>query len=689
MARTFWSSLLASVLEESSTADQAAAQYETNQITKKRKRNKRMQVNESIAAARQNDDDDEAKNDDVDDKNKDMKKKSKPKAPPVPVKPNQKAALIRPSDVLWNQRVQSAWDRHNTTTRHNKTLLPALADERDQRFPSVAERVRVYLGPWWSDRDEDATTNSCGGSGGSSGPDDSPTTPPPRRSTAISYQYNWTDPNEPVVTLRLVVTVEEEATPSTTTTTTTTPTPPIVWQRSLLSRPLDQDPTSLFFAAAAATPQAQWDDCDALSSKTIPKLYQYCQDLRGAIPRSMLVSFSSFVSKQQPQPRPEHNTSQSLQPPPPPPPILLTTTDRSSLEAVPFLHKCRTSMYSYQNNYHYLKLTNNGGEVEGSVREDKTVGANDKCLPTIVAAPPTEWISRSAPFSNGTHTPGPTKLSPPILDARSRRRRRRHILLRQPILWNLNSKRHFGLLSQVAQSDSEWHDKLNAAVFRGAMTGRPSAKDWALRLGYSDPERYRHEFWHGYQQHDEQHNDTAKCLLIPRCHLVFRYADSPLLNVGLTDRDGPVWQFLDNPTNVSGVNLLGNPLTLSELLSYKMILVLDGNDLPSGIKWALLSRSVVLMPRLSYTSYGMEELLQPFVHYVPIHPDLSNVETMVQWVLDHDDEAQRIAHQGSLWIQDLVFHPKAKRDQELIQQQVLQRYAALFTPYLDDDDDGA
>ena len=74
----------------------------------------------------------------------------------------------------------------------------------------------------------------------------------------------------------------------------------------------------------------------------------------------------------------------------------------------------------------------------------------------------------------------------------------------------------------------------------------------------------------------------------------------------------------------------------------------------------------------------MEHLLQPYVHYVPIWANCSNVEQQVQWVLDHDDQAQAIAHQGSLWIQDLVLHPQAAADDQAIFRLVLQRYARHF-----------
>jgi hypothetical protein len=61
-----------------------------------------------------------------------------------------------------------------------------------------------------------------------------------------------------------------------------------------------------------------------------------------------------------------------------------------------------------------------------------------------------------------------------------------------------------------------------------------------------------------------------------------------------------------------------------------------------------------------------EEILEPWVHYRPLADYLSDVEEKMQWVIDNDEEAREIAHRGKLWISDLVFHPDADNDEELI-----------------------
>jgi Glycosyl transferase family 90 len=81
----------------------------------------------------------------------------------------------------------------------------------------------------------------------------------------------------------------------------------------------------------------------------------------------------------------------------------------------------------------------------------------------------------------------------------------------------------------------------------------------------------------------------------------------------------------------------------------------------------------------TYTSWAMEELLEPWVHYVPLNEDLSDVEEKMQWVLDNDESAKEIAHRGKLWMSDLIFHPNAQRDDDLIFEETFKRYRKQFS----------
>ena len=221
------------------------------------------------------------------------------------------------------------------------------------------------------------------------------------------------------------------------------------------------------------------------------------------------------------------------------------------------------------------------------------------------------------------------------------------------IIWRLTSKRHFGTLPLVPQVDVPWKDKKNVAIFRGALTGKN-----------------RDGFLVGTNATDEE-----KCLSMHRCKLVFKTHTSPIVNAHLTPP--PPKNIL--PKKVGKVRLSGPKTNLEDMLKYKAIIMLEGNDVSSGLKWALYSNSVVMTQAPpTKSSWLMEETLEPWKHYIPLNRDLSDVEEKMQWVIDHDKESQAIAKQGSLWMKDLLYHPDSKTDEEVIFEEMLRRYQAHF-----------
>ena len=219
------------------------------------------------------------------------------------------------------------------------------------------------------------------------------------------------------------------------------------------------------------------------------------------------------------------------------------------------------------------------------------------------------------------------------------------------IVWLLNSYRHyFKMIPLVPSTDRPWSQKVNAAVFRGGLTG---ARSNGRKNGESM---------------------AKKCHMIPRCRLVLKAANSTKINAKLTGKA----HFLDQEIN--GISIFGARMNLTQFLEYKAIIMLEGNDISSGLKWALYSNSVVLMQQPTMTSWLMEELLEPWVHYIPLKDDLSDVEEKMQWVLDHDQKAHEIARRGSLWVQDLLFHPDSRKENDQINDEILRRYHQHFKP---------
>lgn len=216
---------------------------------------------------------------------------------------------------------------------------------------------------------------------------------------------------------------------------------------------------------------------------------------------------------------------------------------------------------------------------------------------------------------------------------------------RQAILWLLNVNRHFKYSLDIPRYDIPWDRKMDSAIFRGELTGL---------------------------QYNPNAPDHENCEVLPRCRLVYRYSNSKLVDARITNTFDKIPDFL------SGVNMTGPKLRRSDFLQHKGLIILEGNDVSSGLKWSMVSNSVVLMPPPRFTSWAMEELLEPWQHFIPLRPDLSDVETKVQWMLSNQEESKRIAHRAKLWIMDLYFHPDAMKDAKSINEEILRKYRLLF-----------
>ena len=76
---------------------------------------------------------------------------------------------------------------------------------------------------------------------------------------------------------------------------------------------------------------------------------------------------------------------------------------------------------------------------------------------------------------------------------------------------------------------------------------------------------------------------------------------------------------------------------LPALLQHKYQVSLDGTVAAYRLPYLLAGDSVILKQESSYYEHFYNEL-QPYVHYVPIKRDLSDLLTQIQWLKDNDDK---------------------------------------------------
>jgi len=181
------------------------------------------------------------------------------------------------------------------------------------------------------------------------------------------------------------------------------------------------------------------------------------------------------------------------------------------------------------------------------------------------------------------------------------------------VLYPLNMPRHFAGVRRALDERTPFAQKADRLVWRGAMTGKFKSNRGDLDFG-------------------------------ARYHIAgFNAA------VNRSDIDLGYTSLIDEKTYEPGADFAlvraaqKAPLTVDEQLEAKYILCLEGNDVASGLKWALASNSVVLMPRPRFQSYACESLLLPFIHYVPVRPDLSNLLSQLDWCRANPERCEKIA----------------------------------------------
>ncbi|WGV16062.1 FkbM family methyltransferase [Fuscovulum ytuae] len=180
----------------------------------------------------------------------------------------------------------------------------------------------------------------------------------------------------------------------------------------------------------------------------------------------------------------------------------------------------------------------------------------------------------------------------------------RRVGTRNGILLRLNRARHWNFINALRE-DQPWQEKLPQVIWRGAPTG--------------------------YDREDSN----------PRLRLVEKFFDE--LNVGFSVGEAQGLKF--DPSFVKG------KVTISEQLRHKYIISVEGNDVATNLKWILASNSIPIMPKPTIDSWLMESLLEPYVHYVPVNRDFSNLPEVLDWCRDHDEDCRQISENGRNYMQ--------------------------------------
>lgn len=207
-----------------------------------------------------------------------------------------------------------------------------------------------------------------------------------------------------------------------------------------------------------------------------------------------------------------------------------------------------------------------------------------------------------------------------------------------------------------------WEDKVDKVVFRGSASFSFAKDNWhsnnrfrAAQLSDGHPDLF----------------DMGMTLVRPK-------AVPPI--TGDLHKSFYPQPSADDILAASGIELASS-MTFYEQSRYKYIIDINGG-LGSSRRIAMLQTGSV--PLLTESSWFCthDRLLVPWVHYVPIAEDLSDLIQKVRWLRAHDDYARQIVENAAAFAQAYLTKQAAKEQLAAI----LERYSELQAPDVKFDD---
>jgi len=163
-----------------------------------------------------------------------------------------------------------------------------------------------------------------------------------------------------------------------------------------------------------------------------------------------------------------------------------------------------------------------------------------------------------------------------------------------------------------------WENKKPTAIFRGSSTGEGVTIDTNQRLNVA------------YLSHITKPDENN----IP-------YLDAGITKWNLRPKKLMGYEYLQV---IDIYNLpfgLSNKLTPYEQSEYKYIIHIDGHVSAFRLSYELSLNSVILIVKSKW-DFWFSNMLKPYVHYVPVKEDLSDLISQIKWCRDNDEKCIEI-----------------------------------------------
>lgn len=207
------------------------------------------------------------------------------------------------------------------------------------------------------------------------------------------------------------------------------------------------------------------------------------------------------------------------------------------------------------------------------------------------------------------------------------------------IIFNFNKFRHMNLVYYLQNNkDIKFNQKKNIICWRGSTTGNRNnfANRFILVENY-----YNHKNMNiGFSSNSIINNNEK---------------------VGITQN---IYNYIEK------LKYIKPAMKINEILKYKFLISVEGNDVASGLKWMLYSNSVVLMARPRNFSWIMEDKLIPNHHFILLKDDYSDLNEKYEWCLKNLDKCEDISKNATKYIEQFLDKELEKK----IEIEIIKRY---------------
>jgi hypothetical protein len=126
-------------------------------------------------------------------------------------------------------------------------------------------------------------------------------------------------------------------------------------------------------------------------------------------------------------------------------------------------------------------------------------------------------------------------------------------------------------------------------------------------------------------------------------------------------------------TEIEHLGILSEPVPFNDFLNYRYVIDVDGESCAWQSFFLKLCSGSTVIKVMSDNEQWYYSRLRPWEHFIPVRPDLSDLEGVLKWVYAHDDACETIAYNAREVMKTITYEQEMRNAAATIEE--------LFTYY--------